>query len=248
MVPHTVVKTSGQNQQSSSGMQQSNANDLAGNNLPPGKKPRVEEDQEDPATEEEAEEWEDTQVLLLTLLDAASVFLEATFGSKLDNKARVAKAKGQGTPNSCWIRCAKIDPAVTANVPPAARTADRAASRLQQFWLDAVNPLVLILERAEELEVPKEVISGIQTALQLLGNANYHHSTARRQALLLQLNPKLKQLVSDADFKDSAPYLFGENFGTLVKERLEAAEAVKKATSSDKGHHWVFREATFRKT
>ena len=120
---------------------------------------------------------------------------------------------------------------VTANVPPAAKTADRAASRLQQFWLDAVNPLVLILERAEELEVPKEVISGIQTALQLVGNTNYHHSMARRQALLLQLNPKL---VSDANFKDSAPYLFGENFGTLAKEYLEAAEALKKATSSDK--------------
>ena len=145
--------------------------------------------------------------------------------------------------DSRWIRCAKIDPAVTVNVPPAARTADRAAGRLQQFWLDAVNPLVLILERAEELEVPKEVIGGIQTALQLLGNANYHHYTACRQALLLQLNPKLKQLVSDADFKDSALYLFGENFGTLAKERLEAAEALKKETSSDKGHHQSFQRS-----
>ena len=206
---------SGQNPQSSSGAQQSDANDLAGDNLPPGKKPRVEEDEEDPTTDEEAEEWEDTQVPFLTLSNVASVFLEATFGSKLDNKARVAKAKGQGTPDSRWIRCAKIDPVVTANVPPAVRTADRATSRLQlrQFWLDAVNPLVLILKRAEELETPKEVIGGIQTALQLLGNTNYHHSTARRQSLLLQLNPNLKQLVSDAGFKNSAPYLFGENFG-----------------------------------
>ena len=245
---------SGLNPQSSSGTQQSDGNDLAGDNLPPGKKPRIEEE-EDPATDEESEEWEDTQVPLLTLSDAASAFLETTFGSKLDNKARVAKAKGQGTPNSRWIRCAKIDPVVTANVPPTVRTADRAASRLQQFWLDAVNPLVLILEKAEELELPNEVIGGVQTALQLLGNANYHHSTARRQALMLQLNPKLKQLVSDADFKDAAPYLFGENFGTLAKEHLEAAEALKKAASSDKGHqlkkagssdkghHWGFQRS-----
>ena len=193
-------------------------------------------------TDEETE-WEDTQAPLVTLSDAASAFLEATFKSKLENKARVAKAKGQGTPDSRWIRCAKIDPVVTANVPPAARTADRAASRLQQFWLDAVNPLVLILEKAEELEIPREVVGGIQTALQLLGNANYHHSTARRQALLLQLNPKLKQLVSEADFKDAAPYLFGENFGKLAKERLEAAEALKKATSSDKGYHRGFQRS-----
>ena len=50
---------------------------------------------------------------------------------------------------------------------------------------------------------------------------------------MLQLNPKLKQLFPDGDFKDAAPYLFGENFGTMAKERLEAAEALKKAISLD---------------
>jgi len=54
---------------------------------------------------------------------------------------------------------------VLTNVPTAARTGDRAASKLQQFWMDAVNPLILILEKAEELELPKEVIGGMQTAL-----------------------------------------------------------------------------------
>ena len=153
----------------------------------------------------------------------------------------MAKTKGQGTPDSRWFRCVKINPVVTANVPPAARMVDRAASRLQQFWLDAVNPLVLILERAEELEVPKEVIDGVHMALLLPRNAKYHHSTTRRQALLLQLNANLKQLVSDADFKDSVLHLFGESFGALAKEHLEAAEALKKATSSDKGHHRGFQ-------
>ena len=63
----------------------------------------------------------------MTLSDAVSAFLEATFGSKLGNKARVAKAKGHGMSDSHWIRCAKIDPVVTVYVTPAARTADRAA-------------------------------------------------------------------------------------------------------------------------
>lgn len=97
---------------------------------------------------------------------------------------------------------------VSANIPPAARTADRAASRLQQFWLDAANLLVFILEKAEELALPKEVIGGIQTALQLMGNANFHNSVACRQALMNQLNPKLKQLFEENDFKDAAPFLF----------------------------------------
>ena len=137
----------------------------------------------------------------------------------------------------------KIDQVVATNIPSTARTADKSASQLQQFWLDAVNLLVFILDKAEELEFPKEVIGGIQTALQLLGNANFHHSASRRQALMLQLNPKLKQLFSDADFKDAAPYLFGENFGTLAKECLEAAEALKKATFSDKAHHRGFQKS-----
>ena len=80
-------------------------------------------------------------------------------------------------------------------------------------------------------------------ALQLLGNANFHHSASRRQALMLQLTPKLKQLFFDADFKDAAPYLFGENFRTLAKECLEVAEALKKATFSDKAHHQGFQKS-----
>ena len=114
---------------------------------------------------------------------------------------------------------------------------------MQQFWLDAVNPLVFILEKAEELELPKEVIGGIQTALQLLGNVNFHYSASCRQALMLQLYPKLKQLFSDADFKDASPYLFGENFGTSAMERLEAAEVLKKAIFSDKAHHQGFQKS-----
>ena len=167
--------------------QQSSAILVAGDNgPPPSKKSRMEEDEADSDELEELEEDEETQTSLVSLSAEATAFLEVAFGTKLENKTRVSKAKGQGTPDSRWIRCAKIDPVVATNVPTTARTADRAASRLQQFWLDAVNPLVLILERAEEFDLPKEVIGGIQTALQLMGNANYHHSTARRQALMLR--------------------------------------------------------------
>ena len=82
--------------------------------------------------------------------------------------------------------------------------------------MDAASPLVILLKKAEDLDLPKEAINGIQIALQLMGNANYHHSTTHRQALMLQLNPKLKQLFQDTNFKDAAPYLFGENFGTMA--------------------------------
>ena len=213
----------------SSGLQYSNT--TASDNPPPSMK--LETGDEEDATNDEMDEIEENE--LVTLSDEAATFLEAVFGSKLDNNSRKAKAKAQGVPNSRWIRCAKIDPVVSANVPPAARTADRAASRLQQFWLDAANLLVFILEKAEELQLPKEVIGGIQTVLQLVANANVHHSAARRQALMVQLNPKLKALFSGNNFKDVAPFLFGEKFGALAKERLDASDALRKAVVTDKG-------------
>ena len=92
-----------------------------------------------------------------------------------------------------------------------------------------------------------EVISGIQTSLQLMGNANYQHSMDRRHALMMQLNPKLKQLFSYKDFQDAAPFLFGENFGTLAKDRLKAAEALRKSMPMQTLRR-VFRKATSRKT
>ena len=74
---------------------------MTGDDPPPGKKTRMEE--EDPATDDKPDDWEDSQAPLVVLSDAASASLEATIGSKLDNKTRVAKAKGQGTPDSQWI-------------------------------------------------------------------------------------------------------------------------------------------------
>ena len=87
------------------------------------------------------------------------------------------------------------------------------------------------------MELPAEVIHAVQTTLQLMGNANNHHSAARRNALMVQLNPQLKQQFKDKDFKKAPPYLFGENFGLLARECLEAAAALKKETYSDKGDH-----------
>ena len=52
---------------------------------------------------------------------------------------------------------------VAVNVSPSVKKANRAVSQLQQFWLDAIILLVLMLVRADELELPAEAISAIQT-------------------------------------------------------------------------------------
>ena len=208
-------------------------------NPPPHKKTRVDTDED----EDDLDNIEEPAGQLVTLSEAATAFLEASFSSKLSNDNRKAKTNKHGIPDSRWTRCPKIDAMVAANVSPAAKKSDRAASRLQQFWLDATIPLVLLLERAEELGLPNEAITAIQTSLQLMGNANHHNTVSRRNALLMQLNPKLKPLFTDADFQQVAPFLFGEKFGPLAKERLDAANALKKATFTEKGGFRGFQKS-----
>jgi len=100
---------------------------------------------------------------------------------------------------------------------------------------------VLTLEWAKELNFPPDAISTIQTSLQLMSNTNYHTTVAHKNAILMQLNPHLNRPFSDVDFKNAAPLLLGENFGTVAKEQLDAATALKKTTFTDRGG---YRKAT----
>jgi len=94
-------------------------------------------------------------------------------------------------------------------------------TELQNFWQGVVKILVCVLEMVDELELMAEVISAIQTSLKLLDNENVHNIIALMKTLLIQMNSQIKNLVRNGDFKDAAPMLFGESFGTLAKERLE---------------------------
>jgi len=96
-----------------------------------------------------------------------------------------------------------------------------------------MNPSVHVLEKAEELELPAEVIEPIQTLFQLLGNASSHNITTCKNSLLMQMNPCLKALLRDKDFKESAPMFFGENFGSLAGERRTS---LNKDPEYDKPH------------
>ena len=188
----------------------SQSSDIVSGNGPAKKRKRTSEDESKSEDEDEEFDAGDTETELYQLSKAAGAFIETTFKSKLDNATRKACATKYGVPESRWLKYPKLDPVISTTVSMSARRADQSASRLQQFWLDATNPLVSVLERAEELSLPAEAIVAIQTSLQLMGNANQHNSIARRNALLMQLNPQLKQLVEDVDFKEAPPFLFGE--------------------------------------
>ena len=176
---------------------------------------KSEGDNFEPITDDKAEEEDDengkleTQQNFYKLLDEAGAFIETVFVSKL-NTTRKVHATKIGLPQSCWLRCPKLNLVVSSTVPPGTRHVDHATSHLQQFWLDAVNLLVYVLESAEEIKLPSKAIGAIQASLQLMGNANFHNSTARRNAVLTQLNPQLKQILGDHDYKDVPPCCLGK--------------------------------------
>ena len=148
---------------------QSSSTDLAGLTLPPQKRTRQEDDEG--ISDDEVEDNDTSQGPVVPISEVAAAFLEAAFSMKLDNNARKAKAKADGIPDSCWIQCAKLDSLVSANVSSAARATDSASSQILKFLVRRSDPLMFLLEKVEELELPAEVIVRIQTSLQLTGNA-----------------------------------------------------------------------------
>ena len=98
---------SGLNLLSLSGLQDSVTGNKSGQEPSPNKRIRVES--EGANSVGEIEEGKELHGLLVPLSEAAAAFIEATFGAKLDNATRVSKAKGQGIPDSQWIRCPKLD-------------------------------------------------------------------------------------------------------------------------------------------
>jgi len=87
------------------------------------------------------------------------------------------------------------------------------------MWLQAMGPLVATLEKANEGTLTlSDVVPMIQFLLMLMGDASQHQ----------HCNTQLKKLMKDHDFKDSQPYLFGEDLGQKAKAKLESAAALQK--------------------
>ena len=155
----------------------------SGQDPPLAKRPR--NDDSDVKEEEEGE----ADSPLVSLSEMANAYLDSAFKSKLDNSSRKSKATKFGTPDSRWICCPKMDVVVAVNESKEAERSDCTASCLQQFWLDDLALMVMLLERDKELQLPVEVIQMVQTSTLLMGNASFHHSTEKRRALLQHLNP-----------------------------------------------------------
>ena len=97
-------------------------------------------------------------------------------------------------------RCPKLDPVAKQLFQREQKQADTSLAKLQTIVLDAVAPLVHIVNEAQQGTLSVEqMVEAAKTALSLLGNASAHVSRERRKKAILSLNKKLHPLVEEED-------------------------------------------------
>ena len=141
------------------------------------------------------------------------------------------RIKGQyPQPKVAATRTPKLDDSFKQILPAAARTMDKDLARIQTFVLDAVSPLVSLLEaettgKSITLEDAKAATTA---ALELVCNASARISRLRREKACIHLKKEVQPLAQrDELFGDAAPYLFGPEFAQKSKEQVEQMRAIQ---------------------
>lgn len=130
-------------------------------------------------------------------------------------------------PASDWAHTPKLDDAIACIVPKSAKTYDRYLSKLQQFSMDALGPLLWLYDqRGEGHSDPDKVREALSAAISLVGNAAACFSTERRKSVMKHLNKDLRPLC-EGKFPDRGPHLFGDSFGSRAKETADNIKALK---------------------
>jgi len=66
----------------------------------------------------------------------------------MDSTGRAKRVEKQGVPDCRWTKW--LDPVISANLPKDTIRIDNRAKQLQEYWLDAVTPLIAALENVQE--------------------------------------------------------------------------------------------------
>ena len=122
----------------------------------------------------------------------------------------------------------KLDDAIACIVPKSAKTYDRFLSKLQQFSLDALGPMIWLYDQmsSEQGVDATKAKAAVESSITLLGNAATHFSTERRKCLMKHLNKDLRPLC-EGKFPNRGAYLFGDNFGSKAKKTADNIRALK---------------------
>ena len=172
------------------------------------------EDEEPPQKKAKFVPSEDTVKLLKSLVN-----------KPLKNDKRKAKANKFPLPSCDPAHPPKLDESVTCLIP---KSNDRFLSKLQQFCMDGMGPLIFLYEQLHKNEpLDSDTLkAAVKCSLSLMANASAHFSTERRKCIMKHLNNDLKPL-AEGQFPDRGPYLFGEGFGARAKATADSIKALK---------------------
>ena len=174
---------------------------------------------------------------LVQVSEGTARAIKTAFKGPLLNTARLQTRKGYSFPDVEDTKCPKLDRVIKQNLSKEVKEADAAAAKLQTLTLDAVAPLVHILEEAQKGTLSiQSAAEAAKSALVLLGNASAHMTKERRKKVVKDLNKDLLPLAEDSEvFEEAAPLLFGSSFERKMKEHLESLKCLRKSLAPKAG-------------
>ena len=154
---------------------------------------------------------------IFTPKEETVVFLKGLTDKLLKNEECNSVAAKFPLPSCDPAHPPELDEAMVSFIPKSAKTNDRFLSKLQQFSMNAMGPLLFLHEHlASESPDLDRSRSAVKSSLSLLANAASHFSVERRKSIMKNLNNDLKPL-ADGDYPDRDPLLFGEGFAGRAK-------------------------------
>lgn len=174
---------------------------------------------------------------LVSVSESTARTLKSAFKKPLSNTARLLVRKPYSFPNVEDTKCPKLDRVIKQNLTKDVRDADSNAARLQALSLDAVAPLVFILEEAQKGSLtPQSAAEAAKAALMLVGNASAQMAKERRKKVTKDLNKDLITLAEDPEmFEEAAPLLFGASFEKM-KDHLESLKCLRQSMAPRSGY------------
>ena len=165
-------------------------------------------------------------------------FLRSVVEKPLKNEKRKALANKFPLPSCDPAHPPKLDESIVCLIPKTARSYERFLSKLQQFSMDAMGPLIYLQEQMEaKTQADGDTLkAALRCSLTLLGNAAAHVSVERRRCIIKHLNSDLKPL-AEAPFPHGGPDLFGKSFGDRAKATADSIKALK-GVQSQKRFSW----------
>lgn len=173
--------------------------------------------------------------------------------ASMKNADRRRLADGFALPKVAVTRTPLLDTVMSAQCSKTTKTLDKALARIQTLNLDALAPLIDLLEQLNgEKEITSDQVGyAVESAITLLGNASAQMSTLRRQKVLEEYNRDLLSFAQgrEAEFLAAAPQLFGPKFPGDAAEHLDQLAALRKAKASTSSTNpSVFRKASAYQT